>query len=282
MAIGNHLLNANSYRKDWVTFSDLFWQLSYRVPGLKPGTLILTEELPMQYYSDNSLTAPLNWMYEPDYDGLSPMPYFFAFSGVRVGRSIPELKKNLPVEQRYRNKQFVGTTSDMLVLFYSQPGCLRILDPIRDRDLYIFPDAIQKMASLSNLEMIIPNKDPAAVPMKEIIQSEPPNNWCYYYQKAELARQVEDWEEIERLGNVAYSIGTFPQEASELMTFIEGYAAVGNWQRAFELSDESYRMSPMMQGPICNLFMNLENRFPHSKTQLELLNSYMNKLDCPE
>ena len=33
------------------------WQLSWRIPGLEKGTTVLTNDIPLRYYSDNSLTA---------------------------------------------------------------------------------------------------------------------------------------------------------------------------------------------------------------------------------
>ena len=67
LAAGWQFYNANTFRREWELSRDFFWQLSWRVPGLKPNTLLLTHEFPFKYYSDNSLTAPINWMYAPDF-----------------------------------------------------------------------------------------------------------------------------------------------------------------------------------------------------------------------
>jgi len=44
-----------------------FWQLTWRAPGLKAGTALVSEDLPfVKYSSGNSLSAPLNLIYSPD------------------------------------------------------------------------------------------------------------------------------------------------------------------------------------------------------------------------
>ena len=33
--------------------------------------------------------------------------------------------------------------------------------------------------------------------------TEPGHTWCYFYEKAELARQIQDWDQIVALGSEA-------------------------------------------------------------------------------
>ncbi len=65
-AVGYQYRSAVVYMRDWVVMQRMFWQLSWRMPGIQPGTTLLSNELPMRHYSDNSLTAPLNWIYAPE------------------------------------------------------------------------------------------------------------------------------------------------------------------------------------------------------------------------
>ncbi len=69
LASGFHYQNALRFRMDWLAQRDYFWQLTWRAPGIKPGTILLTSEMPFEYDWDNSLTAPLNWTYAPDLQG---------------------------------------------------------------------------------------------------------------------------------------------------------------------------------------------------------------------
>ncbi|MDZ4159039.1 MAG: hypothetical protein U1B80_04535 [Anaerolineaceae bacterium] len=280
MAIGSHFHNANSYRRDWLTQKDFFWQLVWRAPGLEPGTILLTHKLPLVYYSDNSLTAPLNWIYAPD-DHTYTMSYFLAFTQVRLGRSIPDLKPGLPVQQGYRSAQFVGNTSNALVVFYSPPGCLRLLDPAREGDLPIFPAEIERAMVISQPGQVILDPAQPAQPPLEIFGSTPPPNWCYYFQKADLARQLGNWQQVAAIGNQEFQAGFFPAEASELVLFIEAYAFTGDWDQAMDLAQRSYALSHNMQSKLCNTINKLRQEYLSPSEAPQSVHLTLRALECP-
>ena len=87
-AAGYQFQNLNAYRQDWSVQKNLFWQMSWRIPALAPGTAILAHELPVTHYTDNSLTAPLNWIYAPD-NHSGPMSYAFYYPTLRMGSNHP-------------------------------------------------------------------------------------------------------------------------------------------------------------------------------------------------
>ena len=87
----------------------------------------------------------------------------------------------------------------------------------------------------------------------------PNSGWCYYFQKADLARQFGDWNEVVRLGDTAFKLDDFPNNPVERFVFIEGYAHVGDWKRAVQLSKKSYRVSKEYVGPLlCQLWKRVE------------------------
>ncbi|MEJ5203198.1 MAG: hypothetical protein WHV66_13285, partial [Anaerolineales bacterium] len=281
MAIGSHFENANTYRREWETQKNMFWQLTWRVPGLKPGTYLLTHALPMTYYSDNSLTAPLNWIYAPETNS-SILPYYLAFSTVRLGGSLPGYKEGLPITQGFRSMTFKGSTSEILVFFYSPPACLRVIDPKRDKDLPIFPQELAEAIPISHLSQVITNPAIPARPPQEIFGQEPDHQWCYYFQKAELARQQRDWEEVVRLGDEAFRLGFSPSEGAELFTFIEGYVYTGNWERAIELINLAHDKNHNLQIPLCKLVLKLQKETNPAQDILKQIRVAKNSLDCPE
>ena len=63
VAVGNHFENGMRFKRDWEDFKNMQKQLSWRIPSLENNTILVTDELPLQYFSDNSLTAALNWRY---------------------------------------------------------------------------------------------------------------------------------------------------------------------------------------------------------------------------
>ena len=52
-------------------------------------------------------------------------------------------------------------------------------------------------------------------------------SWCYYFQKASLARQMEDWELIIQYGDEARDKGLRPFDVTEWKPFIDAYNRLG-------------------------------------------------------
>ena len=45
------------------------------------------------------------------------------------------LQPDLPIEQPYRAVSFSGSTSQAILLYYTPPGCVKLLDPVKDARL---------------------------------------------------------------------------------------------------------------------------------------------------
>ena len=280
MAVGSNFEVANHYRRDWTTLKEMLWQLSWRAPALEPGTLLLTYGLPFTYYSDNSLTAPINWTFAPDNKSLD-LPYYLAFTDVRLGGSISSFEEGKEVIQGYRNATYKGSTSQALVFSYSPPGCVWIIDPLRDQTLPVFPSEFLEPMKISHLDQISPKANSPAQPPVKIFGSEPEHTWCYYFEKAELARQQNNWKQVSNLGDDAFARRLSPSRAQELLVFIEGYAHTGNWLRAIELANLAYDTSKDVETNLCTLLHSLKGDFPPSENDLQNLQVTLAVLGCP-
>ncbi len=58
---------------------------------------------------------------------------------------------------------------------------------------------------------------------------EPPYDWCYYFEKADLAKSKSDWQEMLRLKDEAEKKVSYPQ-TTEKMIFLYAYLGSGNSQ----------------------------------------------------
>ena len=88
-------------------------------------------------------------------------------------------------------------------------------------------------------------------------------DWCYYFEKADLARQQGDWSAIVEYGALAFELNDNPNEASERLPFIEGYAHMGNWARAIELSRDTLNHGKEGVLPmLCNTWLRLAKTTP--------------------
>ncbi|KAA3648266.1 MAG: hypothetical protein DWQ07_04550 [Chloroflexi bacterium] len=259
-AISFHFQTGITYRQAWELQKDMFQQLVWRVPGLESNTVVLTAELEnLVYYTDDSLTAPLNWIYAPDLAS-TEMPYMLNFVGPGWGGGLPELEPDNAIQQAYRQFIFRGSTSQALVMHYRKGQCLRVLDPLYDAHLPRLPEEIEGILTLSAPAEVVRAEGGAALP--EQFGSELPKGWCYYFQQADLARQQGDWVQVAVLGDIAFELDESPNHASEYLPFIEGYAGVGEWQTALELAEKATEINPAVERMICDVWERQANGMP--------------------
>lgn len=249
LAAGFHFHTALSYDQDWSDMRSLFWQLSWRAPQIKPGTLFGTMNMPLKYYEDDSLTAPLNWMYDPE--GQEKEISFLLFDLQVRSRSLQYLRTNEPVNHDFRAANFSGSTSQMLLFTYNPPGCLHILDPRYDSEIYQLPARMLRGIEVSDPQAVISDSSSPAEPPVEIFGNEPKHRWCYYYEKAELARQNSDWETIRKISRQSIHEGFRPEDPVEYLPFIEGHARLGKGGDALQLSYDAERQTPALRPAIC-------------------------------
>ena len=76
-------------------------------------------------------------------------------------------------------------------------------------------------------------------------------HWCYYFEKADLARQVGDWQTALELTDEAYAQSLYPQEPTEVLLVAEANAMTGNINRAVKLLTESGKRNPQYHGLFC-------------------------------
>ena len=277
-AAGRQFLWSTDYLRDWQAHKNLFWQMTWRAPGLKPNTLVLMNEK-LTFYADNSLSAPLNWIYTPN-NHSDQIDYVFFYPTNRVDSSLSALEPDIPIQYDYIAGTFNGNTSQAIAFYYDPPACLRLLDPDIDaNNRFIQVESLMREASaLSNPAQILTS---SVASMPAIYHPEPEHGWCYYFEKADLARQLGDWEEVVKLGDTAFKLDDHPNNPVERFVFIEGYAHVGDWDRAVKLSRESYQVSKGYVGPLlCRLWERIETETTDKAERNEALAEVKSMFAC--
>ena len=286
----------NDYRREWDSQKTLFWQMTWRAPGLTPNTTVLLNDraflspsatgiLPPEdlrvfnYYADNSLAAALNWIYAPD-NHSDQIDYLLLYPKSRIGGSLPSFEKDQPINYDFLAGTFEGNTSQVVAFYYAPPACLRVLDPEIDTVNRFIPDEtlMREAATLSSSAWILPEE---TATMPKVYGSEPSRGWCYYFEKADLARQMKDWEEVVRIGEKAFALDDHPNDPVERFVFIEGYAHAGKWARAQELSMESYRVSKEYVAPmLCSLWSRIARETAPEAEQSAAVQAMREKFLC--
>ena len=279
-AVGMHLMTAVVYYKDWQSQKSFFHQLITRAPGLQPGTTILYEyTLALQNFrsTDNSLKAPLNWLYASNLEDKN-----FPINLVDL-RLRDEYKSRVNedgmLEDRYGEFTFTGSSEKLLPLSFLRAGCINVLDP-KYAGLYPhLPDDLAEIVQYGNLSVIDEDAILAQWP-EAVFGPVPEPGWCTYYQEAELARQRGDWLAIAAIGDRAFQSNDPPREPLERFPFILGYAYSGNWERASELTWETRREDVDAIPILCAAWKELRVNTPNSPDKAAVLPDVINRLDC--
>lgn len=277
LSAGSHFVNANEYRRDWTLTKDFFWQLKWRVPAIEENTVVITNVLPIRFSTDNSLTAPLNWIYADEYKDTT-MPYML-YTNTKREAALSGLKSDQSIFQEYLSAQFFGKTSDAVSLYFNPPGCVHILDPEVDLFNQTIPIIDRNAALLNNYSRIL-----TGVPYQpldqEIFGPEPAHGWCWYYEQADLSRQKEDWEKVAQLGNEAFGLSDHPNDPMERIPFIEGYAHVSDWEQATAQTRAALEVTPVMNNPLCVLWNRIDTECADSEEKTVSIETVNQILDC--
>lgn len=289
LAVGVQFNNGYLWREDWQLQKSFFWQMNWRIPDLQPGSILLSSDTPFDYSSDNSLTFPLNWAYASE-NHSNEIDHAYYFLSVRLGNELEVLKPGLPIHQDYLAATFDSTSDQVVAVHFAPPGCFRVLHPIYDHNLPlapgtgdiaerwletgipILPRTAAKALELSNLEQILPTST-NTVMLPAVFGAEPAHTWCYYFEKADLARQTEDWAQVAKIGDQVFAIPYHPDDVSEYLPFVEAYARTGRWEDARNLTRKTADTMPILQPALCAIWQRVETDTETNipSTQIEMM-----------
>jgi hypothetical protein len=247
VSISGQFFNQVVFRNDWEKQRSIYWQLHWRVPSLKAGTALFgrgTFTDKSSYY-DGFYTVNLlldgSARYDPNYG-------YFDINHLGLDDYVP----GIALTQSFNSIQFQGNTSQAIVFDFSVRGsCVRVLDSIYQDD----PDLSSSVADLFDISDVSNiQAAPDLAPMPAIFGSAPPPTWCYYFEKADLARQMQDWETILQLKAEADARGYGPDLAAEYFPFIEAYAQTNQWEQAHQLSLAAQEIGSGSGMALCNLW----------------------------
>ena len=268
LAITTHIHNGDVYRREFRLQQLFAQQLFWRAPDIKPGTLILAEDKDVFPHNDDEAFAFLvNWAYNPD-QTTTELDYDFFHVSVRYGADFQTFEKGETVFKEHLLPTFTGNTDQVLVLHFDPPSCLRILDPVYDADVLVaprdvnnaeagtllLPRALVPALHLSDPQNIILKSNDDFAPPEWLFGPEPERTWCYYFEKADLARQTGDWEKVAKLGDKAFGMPLSPADSAEYMPFIEAYARLGRSEDALTLTENALEKNSAVRAMLCGLW----------------------------
>jgi hypothetical protein len=109
---------------------------------------------------------------------------------------------------------------------------------------------------------------------------EPPHTWCYYYEKAELARQLGDWETVAAIGDQARAQGYAPGDALEWLPFIEAYVLTADYETAREISMLAYQDDSRPRKGLCHTWQRIRVNGQGTVDMENLASEMLKKFAC--
>ncbi len=246
-SISYQIYNSNLYRDDWIIQRNIYWQLAWRAPVLKPGTALIgsgTFTLKSSFYDGGYIVSLLysrNPSANPQYD-------YFDIWHLPAASYQP----GKPLVDSERGGKFNGNTSRAIGIYFNFTNneCVRVLDSVYTGDPK-FNAGVRNIIPISNMSEISLG-DGTSAPDRATFGTEPAHTWCYYFEKADLARQMQDWQTVLKLGAEAKARGLGSKSGSEYLPFIEAYAQTGQWSQAYQMSEDAQNNTAGLHPLLCN------------------------------
>ena len=283
LATGMHFRTGYSYYQEWLQQKRFFWELSWRAPRIEPGSVILVTEVPFPYDSDNSLSPVVNWMYSKDND-IREYEYYFYNIESHLTRNLENLEEGMPIQVKSRLTTFKGSLSKAIFIIFRGKSCLKVIDPYIDQGFPEKPRFFREILPFSKPELISFKADRFAQPPIHILGSEPVHDWCYYFEKADLAGQQGNWSEVVNLGEQVKirSKKFYRGNVTELAPFIEGYARMGLWEEAYQFSLHAYNAWENSRNMVCDIWDRVKQSTVYDSNGEEAFSKVNNALGCSE
>ena len=281
LSVGHHYQNGITYRRDWQHQQQFFQQMILRIPSIKPGTAILSNELQGTYSTDNSLTAPLNWLYAPRYTG-GNLPVYLYYVDLRFGKYPDSLSLKSLSNNKFRFFPFQGSSEQVLVIYSQPPGCPRVLSYDLHKNYPGLPSEIQAVLPYSNLAQI-QTEDKDAIMPPPLSPAIDESGWCASFEKADLARQNGAWDSVAVYADQAFEAGHSDSDlkhVTEYEVFIEGYGLTSQWGKARQLTFKAMNINPEMAPLLCDVWDRIQSSPSFAEGDWETVNEVKAKLDC--
>jgi hypothetical protein len=284
-----HIRYTNDYRKIWEYQSNLLQQLIWRVPSIEKNTALYVwqpslpeldhQDTEIALYADFSTSMAINSIYQvnpqPTESKLSYWYYSLSDESINISQSVP-------LHSEHATTFFDGNSADSIFFYYHPENnrCLHLITN-EDQNYKQYPNFVKDIASYTNTNRInaelVQNKN-----LTYQIFDESQKSWCFYYQKAELARQYQSWNEISILWQEISQNNLRTEFGTEYIPFIDGFAQLGDWQTAKEITFQANRISKAMDSILCPLWNTIEQSTPTSAEKDNVIKQVYESLGCTE
>jgi hypothetical protein len=249
ISVATQVLNADYWEQYWNIQRDMAWQLTWRAPDIRDDTLVMASISggfnPQQDYE---IWGPANLIYNP-----GPVQAPAIQAEVLNADTAYSILRGEVKNNHVRDIRLHRDFNNLLLISYpSSISCFQVIDgslPVYSGSESLL---VRQVGTFSRVDRILPAGTPP-IPPASIFGVEPPHDWCYYYQKASLARQSGDWEAVGRLYDQVLELGLETDDKSEIIPFFEGLVNLGRYEDARTLYREQIKGQTEVRFPLCNV-----------------------------
>ncbi len=269
-AVFTHFANGLDHAQETATIHDFWWQVSWRVPQLQQNTTLIANYPKAAIEEDYFIWGPANQIYYPQgtNDKYAQPGVFAALLNhetvvkvVRRERQEFDNRRSIRTYKNYRN-----------ILILSKPSedsCVQVISALQPEFSSAEREDLMLIAPYTEIERIILDS-PARIPPEIFFGAEPAHGWCYYYQKANLARQREDWDAVFSLAEEARTRGLLAKDLVEWMPFLQVYAIFNDVERVTEISG-LVSVDPFVAMQACRILSAMPNLSTDIQEQVKSL-----------
>jgi hypothetical protein len=218
-----HYLNGIQAAKQTDAIRQFWWETAWRAPQLRTETTLVANYASSPIEEDYFVWGPANLIYYPQ--STDPQRLKPGVAALVLNR------ENLQNILLTRGGQFSDRRSALTnaqygnILILSKPtpdSCVQVIDGSQPELSASEQYDIQLIASYSNIQDVTTD-GLQPTPPEVVFGSEPPHGWCYYYEKASLARQRGDWVTVLSLAHQVKQQDISATDAIEWMPFLQAY-----------------------------------------------------------
>jgi hypothetical protein len=266
-----HLANGSAYAHAFSDIKSFWWQVSWRIPDMEKGTTIVAH-YPNGGIRENSFVwGPANQIYYAGEVGRTGAAITNVSALLLDDEAVLKIITRQPQYlDPYRGVEAYPNPRNILVI--TQPGprsCVQVIDGQAPEYSHNENDSIMLVGPYSETQHIIPGAS-SKIPPDYLFGPEPGHSWCYFYEKASLARQRGNWDEVLQLGNQALVQGLGPGDSIEWMPFLQAYAISGDEVRLKDIAP-SVMADPFIAQQACHILGGMQNLSPSMALLIQTL-----------
>jgi hypothetical protein len=228
IAVMTHYGNTIRYVYETEATRNFWWQVAWRAPKIEEGVTLIASYPGSPLAEDYFIWGPANFIYYPEKQSANPVVVKLP-AAVLTGDVINQIMSNSGVETPLRRGNYLERDfGNVLVIVQSNSnGCTRFINGDAPELSPSDADRLVLIAPHSRLDAVgVDGESPT--PPTNIFGAEPEHGWCYYYQKADLARQRGEWDKIPPLLKQALKEGYYPNDSLEWMPFLQASAVLND------------------------------------------------------